>query len=118
MQEITATSTVCINDPAALNNWLATKLQPALDLVDATENTMVELIYNTLNCPWTATGVQSIVTWLTDGGHWDVNPKNIEPRSYRDDSGDGTPTPGQPKGLAVVRVRLLASLVCRILLSK
>lgn len=78
---------------------------------------MVELIYNTNDCEWTGTGVKSVMTWLMDKGIWGVEEANIQPRPYRGSSGLGTPSPGQPQGLAVVRVRLLASLVCRILLT-
>jgi hypothetical protein len=75
------------------------------------------LIYNLYDCVWTDTGVRSIVTWLTNADNWGVAQGKIFPRSYQGNAGAGEPNPGQPKGLAVVRVRLLASLVCRILLT-
>jgi hypothetical protein len=76
---------------------------------------MIELIYNTNNCAWTGTGVQSIVTWLMDD--WMMGRGGVEQRPYRGSSGLGTPNPGQPQGLAIVRVSLLASLARRILLT-
>lgn len=78
---------------------------------------MVELIYNTNNCAWTGTGVKSIITFLTDEDNWGVDEDLILPRAYQGSSGLGTPNPGKPQGLAAVRVRLLVSLVCRILLT-
>lgn len=75
------------------------------------------MIYNTNNCAWTGTGVKSVIAWLMDVGTWGVNYDNIIPRPYQGSSGLGIPNPGKPQGLAVVRVRLRASLVCRILLT-
>ncbi|PMD16939.1 hypothetical protein NA56DRAFT_282629 [Hyaloscypha hepaticicola] len=117
MQQETGTGKICINDQTTLNNWLANTLQPTLDQFDPDGTTEVELIYNTNNCAWTGTGVKSIVNWLTNADNWGVAQDNIIPRPYQGSSGLGTPNPGQPQGLAVVRVRLLASLVCRILLT-
>lgn len=76
---------------------------------------MAELIYNTNNCAWTGTGVKSVKTWLTNDGN--VDEPNIRGRPYHGSSGLGIPNVDKPQGLAVVRVRLLASLVCRILLT-
>ncbi|KFZ25035.1 hypothetical protein V502_00489 [Pseudogymnoascus sp. VKM F-4520 (FW-2644)] len=93
---------ICINDQTSLNNWLANTLQPALDQHDSSNNTEVELIYNTNNCVWTGTGVRSVMTWLTSD-NWGVDLENISPRPYQGSSGLRTPNPGQPQGLAVVR---------------
>ncbi|KFY95281.1 hypothetical protein V498_03436 [Pseudogymnoascus sp. VKM F-4517 (FW-2822)] len=103
MQQETRTGTICIKDQTSLDKWLANTLQPALDQEDPDDQTMVELIYNTNDCEWTGTGVKSVMTWLMDKGIWGVEEANIQPRAYRGSSGLGTPSPGQPQGLAVVR---------------
>ncbi|CZR59408.1 uncharacterized protein PAC_09300 [Phialocephala subalpina] len=101
MQQVTGDRKICINDPTSLRNWLANKLQPALDLHDPTDFTQVELIFNVRDCRWTSTGIQKIVTFLTD--EWGVKEENIVGRPYGGGSGTGSPTPNQPQGLAVVR---------------
>ncbi|KAH8688690.1 hypothetical protein BGW36DRAFT_412670 [Talaromyces proteolyticus] len=103
MQQESGTGIICINDQTTLNNWLAHTLLPALDQYDPVGTTEVELIYNTNNCAWTSTGVQSIVTWLTNKENWGVERDNILGRPYQGSSGVGTPNTGQPQGLAVVR---------------
>lgn len=75
---------------------------------------MIELIHNENNCAWTGTGVKSIVTWLMNNWVDEGGMGSIVGRKYRGSSGLGTPNPGQPQGLAVVRVSLLASLARRI----
>ncbi|KAF8848955.1 hypothetical protein BDZ45DRAFT_697947 [Acephala macrosclerotiorum] len=109
---------ICINDDITLDNYLSDTLQPALERMAPSENTQVEVIYNTRDCPSSkADGIQTIKNWLTDGSKWGVSPANIRYRPYSGGSGTGEPNPGQPDGLAAIRVKLLASLVCQTLLT-
>ncbi|KFY92069.1 hypothetical protein V498_05170 [Pseudogymnoascus sp. VKM F-4517 (FW-2822)] len=103
MQQETRTGTICINDQTSLNKWLADTLQPALDMNDPDEFTMVDLIYIINNCAWTGTGVESVKSWLISEDSWNLQELNLFGRPYRGSSGLGTPNPGQPQGLAVVR---------------
>lgn len=138
MQQETGTRKICINDLPTLNRWLTQTLQPALDLVkcprrsrlrlrglmliivckyDFSEETQIELIYNTNDARWSSTGIRRIIGWLTTSGNWEADEEDIKSRPYRGNSGLGEPNSDSPQGLAVVRVRLLVSLVCRILLT-
>ncbi|KAH8159432.1 hypothetical protein CIB48_g8816 [Xylaria polymorpha] len=103
VQQETGTGTICINDPVSLRNYLTNTLQPALDLHDPTPNTQVDLIYNSNDCRWTSTGVQSIKSYLMDDVNFGAAENIIFPRSYTGSSGTGTPSPDSPRGLAVVQ---------------
>lgn len=59
-------------------------------------------------------GVQNIKNFLIDDSNFGAAENSIFPRAYTGSSGTGTPSPNSPKGLRVIQVRFLASLVCRI----
>ncbi|KAI0471185.1 hypothetical protein F4859DRAFT_109617 [Xylaria cf. heliscus] len=103
IQQETGTGTICINDQIALQKYLRKTLQPALDLHDPTPNTQVDLIYNSLDCKWSSTGVQSIKSFLMDDANFGVAEDNIFPRAYTGSSGTGIPSPNSPRGLAVIQ---------------
>ncbi|KAI0140469.1 hypothetical protein GGR57DRAFT_425924 [Xylariaceae sp. FL1272] len=102
MQQEGANGKQCIKDPVAVQSFLDGQLFDALIQHDPTDNTRVDLIFNTADTTWNSKSVKSIRDFLS-GEAFGVDTASIRPFSYTGSSGTGEANPDSSAGLALVQ---------------